>query len=199
MGLPQKSGASRWADWRPKKPRAKGDKGRVGLLCDDPSWRTKFLQTLLETEGDVTKAAAAAGIAPIVAYQAKRRDPDFELDWIEIRELVEERRADAIEASVAERAVTGSPRTRYDRDGNVVEESTDHDTPAALGLLKAYRPERFRDKPEPGNRPGGFTTLVEVFSAWAEMREKRAAALAPALPSAPPIETAPLIVSEREN
>jgi hypothetical protein len=167
-------------------------------LCNDVRWRSKFLQTLLETEGDVQKASAAAGVPSMVAYQAKLRDPDFEQDWLNIRDLVEERRSDLIEASVTERAINGSPRRKFDRDGNLVEEGTDHDTPAALGLLKAYRPLKFREKP-PESAGDGVRTLSDLYRLMADVQAARALATLPDRLEQAVLGPGPIVVTARDT
>lgn len=175
-------------------PRAKGPV----TLADDVRWRTKFLGVLLETEGDVGKAANAAGIPPVIAYQAKSRDADFEQDWLNIRGLVEERRSDQIEASVTERAINGSPRRKYDRDGNLVEEGTDHDTPAALGLLKAYRPLKFREKP-PESAGDGIRTLSDLYRLMADVQAARALATLPDRLEQAALGPGPIVVTAKDT
>jgi hypothetical protein len=157
-----------------KKPHGASGYGRqLRQLCDNVLWRPKFLQTLLETGGDVQKASVSAGIHSTVAYQAKFRDPDFEQDWLNVRSQIEDSRSDLIEASVTERAIHGSPRRKFDRDGNLIEEGTDHDTPAALGLLKAYRPAKFREKP-PESLGDGIRSLSDLYRALSEIQAERA-------------------------
>lgn len=166
-------------------------------LCDDVRWRTKFLQVLLDSGGDVEKASVAAGVPPIVAYQAKFRDPDFEQDWLDIRGLIEDRRSDLIEASVTERAINGSPRRKFDRDGNLIEEGTDHDTPAALGLLKAYRPLKFREKP-PESVGDGIRSLSDLYRAMAEVQAERALR-APLQALLEPATPGPIVVTAEKD
>lgn len=150
----------------------------------DVRWRPKFLQTLLETEGDVDRAANAAGILPAVAYEARINDGDFAQSWEEIRYAIEERRSDQIEKAFFERTVKGTPRTRYDKDGNLLEETQDFDTPAGVTLLKGYRPTKFRERVEHLGQKNEVTTVAELFRALAD--EQRAAAqrlLAEKMPS----------------
>jgi hypothetical protein len=171
--------------------------GSPESLRRDIRWRPKFLQRLLDTEGDVQKAASAAGIKPVHAYLARADDPDFELDWDNIRRVIDEIRADQIEAATAERAVTGSPYTKYGTKGDVVETGTIPDTTAAVTMLKAYRPARFQEKRDPtaGETIQSFTDMVRALG---EERRARAALGpapvtaeavidTPALPAAPPL------------
>lgn len=171
---------------------------------EDVRWRPKFLQTLLETEGDVDRAANAAGILPAVAYEARLNDPDFEQSWEEMRRAVEERRSDKLEKAFYDRAVEGSPRNRYDKDGNLLEESRDYDTPAGVTLLKGYRPTKFRERVEHLGQKNEVTSVAELFRALADeqrasaqrlMAEKMAPQTAPAEKEALPA----LVVSKSDE
>lgn len=99
------------------------------ILPSDPRWRPKFLDVLLKTDGDVAAAANAAGILPVIAYQAAYKDPDFAQDWDEVRQMIREKRSDAIEESMTKAA------TRIEEP----------DTRAGKLLLQGYRPTTFRD------------------------------------------------------
>lgn len=44
-------------------------------------WRTYFLAALVETS-NITKASAAAGIAPSRAYRVRQDDPEFRVQWM---------------------------------------------------------------------------------------------------------------------
>jgi hypothetical protein len=176
------------------------ERERTIPVSADVRWRTKFLQTLLETEGDVDKAANAAGIAPIIAYQAARKDPDFAEDWDQIRAVVKERRSDTIEASMAARAAEGTPYRRYDRDGNLLEEAREFDTLAGVTILKAYRPKDFRDKPEPGALEG-IRTVSDLFRAVAEAERARGGKMLlpePLALEASKIEPGPIVIPKTE-
>lgn len=130
------------------------------------------------------RAANAAGILPAVAYEARINDGDFAASWEEIRYAIEERRSDQIEKAFFERTVKGTTRTRYDKDGNLLEETQDFDTPAGVTLLKGYRPTKFRERVEHLGQKNEVTTVAELFRALAD--EQRAAAqrlLAEKMPS----------------
>lgn len=138
----------------------------------DVRWRPKFLQILLQTEGDVDKAANAAGILPATAYAARVDDDDFFQSWEEIRRAIEERRSDQIEKAFYERTVNGIQNNRFDKEGNLVEETKDYDTPAGVTLLKGYRPGKFRERVEHIGQKNDVTSVAELFRALAD--EQRA-------------------------
>jgi hypothetical protein len=158
---------------KPRKP-IRHEHERPVRLVDDPTWRTKFLESLLVFEGDVKKAATQAGIAPVIAYTARHRDPDFAQDWEDVSEVLRIKKADGIEEALYDRAVNGSKKTFYDRaTGNITAEEKVFDTPAAVVLLKGYRPDRFvEDRSKRG--PSDVESIADMFRALAE--ERKAAA-----------------------
>jgi hypothetical protein len=109
--------------------------------------REAFLATLAET-GIVSAAASIAGITRARAYQVRKQDPGFALAW----EGAEESAADALEAEAWRRAVDGVPeplvsagRVVRDDDGQPLAIRRYSDN-LLLALLKARRPERFKDR-----------------------------------------------------
>jgi hypothetical protein len=109
--------------------------------------REAFLRALADT-GIVTVAAGVAGITRARAYQVRKEDPVFAEAW----EDAEERAADALEAEALRRAVVGVPvplvsagKVVRDDEGQplVIRQFSD---PLLITLLKARRPERFKDR-----------------------------------------------------
>lgn len=84
-------------------------------------WEKAFLVALANT-GTVTSAAEAAGISRKQAYVSRELYPDFKKAWDDALEIA----ADTLEAEARKRAFNG-------------------DTTLIIFLLKAYRPERFRE------------------------------------------------------
>jgi hypothetical protein len=109
--------------------------------------RAAFLRALADT-GIVTTAAGVVGITRARAYQVRKEDPAFAAAWDE----AEEKAADALEGEAWRRAVVGVPEPLVSA-GKVVRD--DDGQPLAirrysdmllLALLKARRPERFKDR-----------------------------------------------------
>jgi hypothetical protein len=109
--------------------------------------REAFLTALAAT-GIVSTAASIAGITRVRAYQVRRQDPGFASAW----EDAEAQAADALEAEAWRRAVDGVPepvvssgRVVRDDDGQPLAIRRYSDN-LLLALLKARRPERFKDR-----------------------------------------------------
>lgn len=129
----------------------------------------------------------------VVAYQARADDDDFRADWDRTKGLVDEIRADAIERATADRAVNGSKYQKYTPKGDLIEEGVVPDTPAAVTMLKAYRPARFKERPtevEGAEVLNSFTALVRAFG---DAARARPALQASAPPQLPPESAAPAI------
>lgn len=84
-------------------------------------WKPTFLEALAES-GMVVEACKRCGVSRSTAYRARQGDEDFALAWADI----EERTTEQLEAVVMRRAIDGS------------------DT-LAMFLLKARRPEKYRE------------------------------------------------------
>lgn len=107
--------------------------------------RTAFLDELRK-RGNVSEAAAVAGIGRRTAYEVRDRDPEFAAAWDEAIEAA----VDAMEAEAWRRAVEGVDepvfgRVGKDQDGEV---GTIRRYSDALmnTLLKAHRPEKYRER-----------------------------------------------------
>jgi hypothetical protein len=109
--------------------------------------RQRFLKALAET-GIVSVAVEIAGTSRTRVYELRKRDASFASAW----EEAEEHAADALEVEAWRRAVEGVPEPLVS-SGKVVRD--DDGQPLAirrysdnllLALLKARRPERFKDR-----------------------------------------------------
>jgi hypothetical protein len=107
----------------------------------------RFLKALAEA-GIVTVAVEFAGTSRTRVYELHKRDTAFAEAW----EEAEEQAADALEAEAWRRAVAGVPeplvsagRVMRDDDGQPLAIRRYSDT-LLLALLKARRPERFKDR-----------------------------------------------------
>ena len=123
--------------------------------------RGLFLDTLSAT-GNVSAAARAAEVARSTCYRTRRLDPAFAEDWVD----AEEAAVDLLEAEARRRALDGVERPLVgggklirDDDGKVVMVREYNDRLLEY-LLKAHRPEKYRDKSETGGKTARDTTIL---------------------------------------
>jgi hypothetical protein len=109
----------------------------------------RFLTALTET-GIVSTAAEIAGTSRTRVYELRQRDEAFAKAWDD----AEEQAADALEAEAWRRAVVGvleplvsGGKVVRDDDGQPIAIPRYSDT-LMLALLKARRPDRFKDRAE---------------------------------------------------
>lgn len=115
--------------------------------------RVVFLETLAAT-GNVSAAARAAGIARSTCYRIRRADPDLAEAWTDaIEEAVDVLEAEARRRALegVERPLVGAGKLIRDDDGKVVMVREYNDRLLEF-LLKALRPDKYRDKPETGGK-----------------------------------------------
>lgn len=115
--------------------------------------RGLFLDTLSAT-GNVSAAARAAQVARSTCYRTRRLDADFAEQWTD----AEEAAVDLLEAEARRRALDGVERPLVgggklirDDDGKVVMVREYNDRLLEF-LLKAHRPDKYRDKTETGGK-----------------------------------------------
>ena len=112
-------------------------------------WRPIFLQALA-LGGNVTLAAQQAGIDRATAYKNRARSREFTVAWEEaLAEAV-----DRLEIEARRRAVTGVEEPVYYK-GVVVGTVTKYSDAMLTLLLKAHRPEKFRERFEHTGADGG--------------------------------------------
>jgi hypothetical protein len=148
----------------------------------------RFLETLAET-GNVTAAAAAAGISRGGAYDHRQIDDAFAAAWREAEEIA----ADKLEAEAWRRAVDGVSEPVISM-GKLVRDENDQpvtiqrysDNLLAL-LLRAHRPEKFRDRTSHEHTGGPFL-LEQIVLLALEKREEPPAAQ-PVVIDATPVST----------
>lgn len=120
-------------------------------------WTTAFLLKLKEN-ANVAEACRAAGISRQIPYALQKTDPDFAERWTD---AVEEA-IDALEIAAMQRARDGGEILKFDKYGNAMvdprvkgpngepvyyTERVYSDSLANL-LLKAHRPDKYRDNPK---------------------------------------------------
>lgn len=111
--------------------------------------RAAFLQVLAAT-GNVSAAARAAGLARWRLYARRQKDPEFAAAWRD----AEEEAVDLLEAEARRRAVDGveeplmgGGKLIKDEGGHVITVRRYNDRLLEL-LLKAHRPDRYKDRSE---------------------------------------------------
>jgi len=133
-------------------------------------WRKLFIEALA-VSGNVRVAAQHAGITRSRAYQVRRGDSKaaakFRADWDEALDNA----ADLLEQEARRRAVTGTDKPIYYK-GALVDTVKEYSDQLLTLLLKAHRPERFRERFEHTGRID-VRTLVDIA------RERSAASSPP--------------------
>lgn len=116
-----------------------------------PDWAPRFLAALAET-GNVTAAARAAGVNRDTFYQRRDADEDFARAAAQSLETA----TDALELEARRRAHDGCPRVKFHKGeplavpgpGGEPVPYVEHEYSDTLliFLLKAHRPEKYRDR-----------------------------------------------------
>ena len=99
-----------------------------------------FFEQLAKT-CNVTASAAAIGVSRQHVHHLRRTRKDFAKSW----DNAIEQATDALEAAARGRAIDGFQRPIYQR-GELVGHETCYSDALMITLLKAHRPEKFRDK-----------------------------------------------------
>lgn len=114
-----------------------------------------FLDTLRET-CNVTLASRACGISSGTAYKHRKDDPLFAERWDEaLGEGI-----DLLEDAVATRAFKGVEKPVFNR-GEVAGYVVEYSDSLAMFLLKAHRPEKYRERSQVENTGG---MRLEIFT-----------------------------------
>jgi hypothetical protein len=102
--------------------------------------RRAFLNKLSET-GNVSEAARASRVSRSHAYALKLADSDFAADWMDALESA----TDVLEAEARHRAVEGVEQPHF-HQGRVTGSVRKYSDSLLMFLLKAHRPEKYRDR-----------------------------------------------------
>lgn len=130
---------------------------KKGGRVQKPDWSQAFLVELGRT-ANVGKACWAAGVSRSMAYKLKQEDPGFANAWREMIEFA----IDMLEEEARRRAVEGTERPVFCR-GKECGRIREYSDTLLIFLLKAHRPERFRDSPRVVtriDRAGGGITIT---------------------------------------
>ena len=136
--------------------------------------KAEFLDTLRET-ANVTVAARSVGISPATAYKHRRDDALFAERWDEaINEAV-----DMLEAEAHRRAFQGTEEPVF-YQGCEVGYVRKYSDPLTMFLLKAHRPDKYRERSEVKQEISGDmrlndTTRAARLAALLQLAQKRAA------------------------
>jgi len=127
-----------------------------------PTKKASFLAALRRTAGNVTAAAKTTGVGRVAWYAARAKDPDFAADWDEV---VEEGTED-LEQEAYRRACRGTRKPTY-QGGKMVGYVREYSDTLMIFLLKARRPEKYRDRKSiehsgPGGGPIKTDAVVDV-------------------------------------
>ena len=119
------------------------------LSRDTPRWRAKFLAELA-LRANVRLACEVAAIDRKTAYNHRHADPEFAEQWDDAIEAA----VDRMEEAARIRAVEGVRRGVWYQGERVGEELEYSDAMLAL-MLKANRPEKYRENYDPNRAAGG--------------------------------------------
>ena len=108
--------------------------------------RARFIAALGET-GNVAEAARRVGIGRTCAYAARQADPAFADAW----DAAIDDATDRLEAEARRRALDGVEEPVF-YQGKPVGTIRRYSDRLLVVLLRAYRPERYREKTEVENR-----------------------------------------------
>lgn len=98
--------------------------------------KSDFLNKLVMTGGNVTRAAKVAGISRSTAYAHRNEDADFALAWDEAIEAG----VDELEQEIRRRALKGTRKPVYHK-GKVVGYIREYSDSLAMFIMKRRRPE----------------------------------------------------------
>jgi len=103
-------------------------------------WPPLFLEALAEL-GVVSYACKAARVSRSTVYERREKDAVFRAAWDEAAEIA----ADMLEQEAHRRAVEGTARPVY-QGGKLVGAERQYSDTLLMFLLKARRPEKFRER-----------------------------------------------------
>ena len=104
--------------------------------------RARFIEALRES-ANVAEAARRTGVGRTCAYAARQADPAFAEAW----DAAIDEATDRLEAEARRRALDGVPEPVF-YQGKIVGTIRRYSDRLLVVLLRAYRPERYREKTE---------------------------------------------------
>lgn len=118
--------------------------------------RDAFLAALAE-RGTVKDACRAVGISRSTAYEERQRNEKFAVAWHDVNEAFVE----ALEREAFRRAVKGVERPVVS-SGRLLGTVTEYSDPLLIFLLKAMRPEMYRDRVHVVHVPSGRSEQLDL-------------------------------------
>lgn len=136
--------------------------------------RARFVKELAKS-GNISAAARKAGVSRSHAYMLRSTDIDFASDWTDALETA----VDSLEAEARRRAVDGVDAPHF-HQGSVAGTVKKYSDTLLMFLLKAHRPERYRERPTAtADTPDLEEALADEVSIARETLETRLAGLDP--------------------
>jgi hypothetical protein len=132
-----------------------------------PQCRDQFLETLAQT-CNITESAHAVGVTRQTAYHRRRADAAFRQGWDQAIDSA----VDALEAEARRRAIDGIEEPHFYR-GEICGTVRKYSDQLLMFLLKAHRPEKFRDR-APALPPAAGPTEAESEGAKERLESKLA-------------------------
>lgn len=120
--------------------------GRTGFSARTPEIDQTFFDEFGRT-ANVSSACALAGYSRTSVYEYRRNDPEFARRWKEAEQIATEH----LEEALFNRAVFGTTRVEpLMHQGRIVatREITEYSDTAAIFLLKARNPDKYRERIE---------------------------------------------------
>jgi hypothetical protein len=133
---------------------AKSGSDRKTQVSFTDDLKRKFLHELKRT-CNVTKASQKINISRITAYSAKEANPEFAAAW----ENALQEGVDLLEEKARQRAFGGIERNVY-YQGKVVGKQKEYSDGLTMFLLKAHRPEKYRDNQDIKLKHSGGVLVV---------------------------------------
>ena len=112
----------------------------AGRTSVTPKKKAQFLALLTE-DPNVSRAAEEIGVSRFHMYRLREQNPAFAALW----EAAVEHAVETLESEVRRRAL-GWDEIVYDKDGNDVGSTHRYSDNLAMFLLKAHRPDRYRER-----------------------------------------------------
>lgn len=106
-----------------------------------PVKRKKFLDSLVETGGNVSRSCLCAGVSKVAAYAWRNDDRDFATEWDEAVETGTE----AMEEEARRRAYRGVDKPVF-YQGEECGTIREYSDTLMIFLLKARKPDKYREK-----------------------------------------------------
>ena len=109
--------------------------------------KVNFIDALL-LSGRVLAACDYANIHRSTAYRWKNEDDAFRKAWFDAKTRAKGNRIELLEEAAMFRAVDGVPVKRYDKDANLIYETTNYSDSLTKLLLQSELPDKYTERKE---------------------------------------------------